>query len=124
MIIGLIIFKYNSNEYNRNNSMYTSNPIEPYEVRKIIVFLVLFAISLALTFLLMWVMDGFNLNNIITLLSIITVIIPFVYFFVITTSTNTTDKERKNMRTYILIYLRSIFLGDRRTISYSNSHAS
>lgn len=109
MIIGLIIFKYKSNEYNRNNSMYTLNPIEPYEVRKIIVFLALFAISLALTFLLMWVMDGFNLNNIITLLSIITVIIPFFYFFVITTSTNTTDKERKNMRTYILLFICAAF---------------
>ncbi|MFN1207996.1 peptide ABC transporter permease, partial [Enterococcus lactis] len=109
MAIGLAIFERHTKDYNQNNSIYTLNPIEPYEIKKLLDRVMLFVVSIALVFLLMYVFDALNLENIITLLSVITIVIPFIYFFVIISSNHTTQKERKGMVVYVLLFICAAF---------------
>lgn len=109
MLIGLCIFEYHTKDYNQNNSIYTSDPIEPYEVRKIFDRILFCVVSIALVFLLMYSFDAVNLTNIITLLSVITVVIPFIYFFVIITSNDTDPAERRGMLIYVILFIGAAF---------------
>ncbi|KOY74797.1 Amino acid/peptide transporter [Apilactobacillus kunkeei] len=109
MAIGLAIFERHTKDYNQNNSIYTLNPIEPYEIKKLLDRVMLFVVSISLVFLLMYVFDALNLENIITLLSAITIIIPFIYFFVIISSNHTSQKERKGMVVYVILFICASF---------------
>ncbi|WP_105957009.1 peptide MFS transporter [Apilactobacillus quenuiae] len=105
MIIGFLVYRKSSFKYINDDNIYPSNPIEPYDIKNIFIKLSIFLFGIFLISLLMFELGSFNVNNLITFISILVVIIPFLYFVFIFFSSKTDKKEKHNLWLYLFLFI-------------------
>ncbi|MCI1923687.1 MAG: peptide MFS transporter [Lentilactobacillus buchneri] len=105
MFFGLLQYVRGGKKHLPSSSLYASDPLEPEDVKKLSVKIGLGVIVFALVLLLMNVMGSLNIANFITLLSIIAVATPVIYFIVIISSKKITSTERSRVIAYIPLFI-------------------
>ncbi len=86
-------------------SLYPSDPLEPNDAKKLSIRVGLGVVVFALVLLLLQVMGSLSLSSFITLLSIIAVATPIIYFIIIISSKKLSDTERSRVIAYIPLFI-------------------
>lgn len=105
MFFGLLQYICGGKKHLPSSSLYASDPLEPEDVKKLSVKVGLGVVVFALILLLMNVMGALNIGNFITLLSVIAVATPIIYFIIIITSKKITSTERSRVTAYIPLFI-------------------
>ncbi len=105
MFFGLLQYVRGGKKHLPSSSLYPSDPLEPDDVKRLSIRVGLGAIVFALVLLLMNVMGALNIDNFITLLSIIAVSTPIVYFIIIISSKKISSTERSRVVAYIPLFI-------------------
>ncbi|GAY80397.1 peptide MFS transporter [Apilactobacillus micheneri] len=105
MIVGLLIYQKGKFKYINDDNIYPSNPIEPYDINNILIKSSICLIGVFLISLLMFELGSFNINNLITFISILIIIIPFLYFLFIFFSNKINTKEKHNLWIYLFLFI-------------------
>lgn len=105
MIVGLLIYQRGKLKYINDNNIYPSNPIEPYDIKNILIKSSICLTGIFLISLLMFELGSFNINNLITFISILIIIIPFIYFLFIFFSNKINEKEKHNLWLYLFLFI-------------------
>jgi len=105
MFFGLVQYVMGGRKYLSKDSLYPNNPLEPGDAKRTTGYTVTGAIGFLLILLLMKVMGGLSLDNFISLLSIIVLITPVVYFVIMLTSKKVTKEERSRVWSYIPLFI-------------------
>ncbi|WP_181398821.1 peptide MFS transporter [Apilactobacillus micheneri] len=105
MIVGLLIYQRGKFKYINDYNIYPSNPIEPYDIKNILIKSSICLIGVFLISLLMFELGSFNINNLITFISILIIIIPFLYFLFIFFSNKINTKEKHNLWIYLFLFI-------------------
>ncbi|EEI18393.1 Di-/tripeptide transporter [Lentilactobacillus hilgardii] len=105
MFFGLLQYIRGGKKHLPSSSLYASDPLEPEDVKKLSVKVGLGVVVFALILLLMNVMGALNIGNFITLLSVIAVATPIIYFIIIITSKKITSTERSRVIAYIPLFI-------------------
>ncbi|KAL3949210.1 peptide MFS transporter [Lentilactobacillus hilgardii] len=105
MFFGLLQYIRGGKKHLPSSSLYASDPLEPEDVKKLSVKFGLGVVVFALILLLMNVMGALNIGNFITLLSVIAVATPIIYFIIIITSKKITSTERSRVIAYIPLFI-------------------
>ncbi|KRM10333.1 POT family proton (H+)-dependent oligopeptide transporter [Lentilactobacillus farraginis DSM 18382 = JCM 14108] len=105
MFFGLLQYVRGGKKHLPSSSLYPSDPLEPEDVKKLSVKVGLGVIVFALILLLMNVMGSLNIANFITLLSVIAIATPVIYFVVIISSKKITSTERSRVIAYIPLFI-------------------
>ncbi len=108
MLIGLVQYIIDGKKYFSPHSFKPQDPLTPAELRqllkKVIIGVIIAVIVISGAFLL----KVLNINNIITILTIIAVAIPVYYFVVMLRSKKTSAVERSRVRAYIPLFIAAI----------------
>lgn len=108
MLIGLVQYIVDGKKYFSPHSFKPQDPLTPAELRqllkKVIIGVIIAVIVISGAFLL----KVLNINNIITILTIIAVAIPVYYFVVMLRSKKTSAVERSRVRAYIPLFIAAI----------------
>lgn len=105
MFFGLLQYIRGGKKHLPSSSLYASDLLEPEDVKKLSVKVGLGVVVFALILLLMNVMGALNIGNFITLLSVIAVATPIIYFIIIITSKKITSTERSRVIAYIPLFI-------------------
>ncbi|TPR22401.1 MFS transporter [Apilactobacillus timberlakei] len=105
MTIGLLIYQRGKFKYINDDNIYPSNPIEPYDIKNILIKSSICLIGVFLISLLMFELGSFNINNLITFISVLIIIIPFLYFLFIFFSNKINAKEKHNLWIYLFLFI-------------------
>ncbi|WP_181399172.1 peptide MFS transporter [Apilactobacillus micheneri] len=105
MIVGLLIYQRGKFKYINDYNIYPSNPIESYDIKNILIKSSICLIGVFLISLLMFELGSFNINNLITFISILIIIIPFLYFLFIFFSNKINTKEKHNLWIYLFLFI-------------------
>ena len=108
MIFGLVQYSIDSKKYLSPESMYPTDPLEPEEIKSLIHKLIIWGIGIILLFVVMGAFNILNINNLITVLSVLTIIIPIYYFSLILNNQKLTVLERQRVFAYIPLFLAAI----------------
>lgn len=108
MFFGLLQYWFSGNKYLNKNSHYPTDPIQPEEIKPLVIKIIYGVVALVLVLILMQLFDSLNINNVILLLTIIAVAVPVVYFIAMLTSRKTTKAERSKVIAYIPLFIAAI----------------
>jgi len=105
MFFGLLQYYLGGKKHLPSGSLYPSDPLEPDDAKKLGVRVGIGVVVFALILLLLGFMGVLNVDNFITLLSIIAIITPVVYFIMMISSKKVTTTERSRVIAYIPLFL-------------------
>lgn len=105
MFFGLLQYIRGGKKHLPSASLYPSDPLEPNDAKKLTIRVGLGVVVFGLILLLMQVMGALSLSSFITLLSIIAVATPIIYFVVIISSKKISSTERSRVVAYIPLFI-------------------
>ncbi|WP_283677997.1 peptide MFS transporter [Lentilactobacillus sp. Marseille-Q4993] len=105
MFFGLLFYYLGGKKHLPSPSLYPTDPLEPEDVKKLSVRVGIGVVAFALILLLMKVMGSLTIDSFVTLLSIIAIITPIVYFIMMISSKKVTKKERSRVIAYIPLFI-------------------
>ncbi|QMU07041.1 peptide MFS transporter [Levilactobacillus suantsaii] len=105
MFFGLIQYWFGGRKYLSKDSLYPTDPLEPGDLKKLSVRVIIGLVAFALILLLMGLMGSLNINSFILLLSIIAIATPVVYFTLFLTSKKVNTTERKHVWAYLGLFI-------------------
>lgn len=108
MFLGLIQYYFGGRKYLSNNGLYPNDPLEKEEVKRLSIRTILAIIILALILVWMKLMNSLNIDNVITLISVIAIGIPFVYFVLMLSSHKVTKNEKRHVTAYIPLFIAAV----------------
>jgi POT family proton-dependent oligopeptide transporter len=108
MFFGLLQYYFGAKKNLHEDSLYPTDPIQPEEIRPLIIKISVGVFVLALIIALMVLMEWTAMSDFINLLTIIAIIVPVSYFVQIITSTKITKQERSRVIAYIPLFLAAL----------------
>ncbi|UDM31907.1 peptide MFS transporter [Lentilactobacillus laojiaonis] len=105
MFFGLLQYYLGGKKSLPSPSLYPNDPLEPEDAKKLSIRVILGIVVFALIVLLFKFMGILTIDSFITLLSILAILTPIVYFIIIITSKKITDKERSRVMAYIPLFI-------------------
>lgn len=105
MFFGLMQYYLGGKKHLPSGSLYPSDPLEPEDARRLSIRVGIGIVIFALILLVLQMMGKLNINSIISLLSIIAILTPVVYFIIILSSKKVTSKERSRVVAYIPLFI-------------------
>lgn len=88
--------------------MYPSNPLEPSDFKKLFIRCLIGLVGFGLILGLMLSMGSLNIENFITLLSVIAILTPIVYFCIMLTSSKVNNVEKSRVWAYIPLFIAAV----------------
>lgn len=112
MFFGLIQYYFDGKKYLSEEGLVPNDPIDPKDLRKIIVKIVWGVVALAVVLVIMAVTGTLNIDNVITLITVLAIAIPIYYFVAMLRSPKVTKTERSRVWAYIPLFIAAaIFWG-------------
>ncbi|GAY72577.1 di/tripeptide permease DtpT [Lentilactobacillus kosonis] len=111
MFFGLVQYYLGGKKHLPSASLYPSDPLEPEDAKRLGIRVGIGAVVFALILLLLGFMGALNVDNFITLLSIIAIITPIVYFIMMISSKKVSSTERSRVIAYIPLFLAAAIFG-------------
>ncbi len=105
MFFGLVQYLMGGRKFLSKDSLYPNNPLEPGDAKRLSIYTITGIVGFALILLLMFVMNALTLTNFISLLSIIVIVTPIVYFVIMLTSKKVTKEERSRVWSYVPLFI-------------------
>ncbi|GHP12588.1 MFS transporter [Lentilactobacillus fungorum] len=105
MFFGLLQYIRGGKKHLPSSSLYPSDPLEPSDAKKLSIQVGLGIVVFGLVLLLMQVMGNLSLSSFISLLSLIAIATPIVYFVIIISSKKISDTERSRVIAYIPLFI-------------------
>ncbi|MCY9807110.1 peptide MFS transporter [Lentilactobacillus senioris] len=105
MAFGLLQYYLGGKKHLPSGSLYPSDPLEPEDAKKLSLRIVIGIVVFGLILLVLQMMGSLNINSFITLLSILGVLTPIVYFIIILSSKKITKTERSRVVAYIPLFI-------------------
>ncbi|ABJ68562.1 MULTISPECIES: peptide MFS transporter [Pediococcus] len=137
MFFGLVQYYIDGKKYLNKDSLYPSDPIQPDEVKKFSLRVLMGVIVLALILVVMFVANALTIDNVVLLISIIAVIAPIVYFIIMFSSSKVSKTERSRLWAYVPLFIAAtlfwaieeqgsvvlaLFAADRTQLNYGWMH--
>ncbi|ANZ58488.1 peptide ABC transporter permease [Fructilactobacillus lindneri] len=108
MFIGLLFYYFGGNKTLGKDGLVPTDPIKANEVKKITFNVIAGIIVFAVIIVGMYFAKILTLDNFVSLLSLIAVITPIVYFFIIIRSKKITKIERSRVLAYIPLFIGAL----------------
>lgn len=108
MFFGLVQYSIDGKIYLSPDSMFPNDPLEPEEIKGLVQKGIAWVIGIGLIWIIMLEFNLFDIDNVILVLSILSLGIPIYYFVVMLTSQKVTLNERKRVVAYIPLFLAAI----------------
>ncbi|ANZ69807.1 peptide MFS transporter [Pediococcus claussenii] len=105
MFFGLVQYYFGGRKYLSKDSLYPVDPIQPNEVKKFSLRIILGIIVAALVLLVMQLTGVLNIANFILILSIIAIATPIIYFIIMFSSRKVNSTERSRLWAYVLLFI-------------------
>ncbi|MDH5105721.1 peptide MFS transporter [Lentilactobacillus diolivorans] len=105
MFFGLLQYILGGKKHLPSTSLYPSDPLEPDDAKKLSIRVGLGVVVFGLILLLLHVMGSLNIDTFITLLSIIAIATPIIYFVVILSSKKISSTNRSRVIAYIPLFI-------------------
>lgn len=105
MFIGLVQYYFEGKKYLSDSSLHPKDPIDQQSLKNVtrgtIIGIVVFGVILGV----MAILHTLNIDNVITLITIIAVALPIIYFVIMLRSKKVTKTERSRVRAYIPLFI-------------------
>ena len=112
MLFGLIQYYRGGKKYLATDSNKANDPISHEELQAIIKKILIAIVLLAIILIVMFMLGQLNINNIISLITILAIAIPIYYFVIMLHSDKVTKVERSRVLAYIPLFIAAaIFWG-------------
>ncbi len=108
MFVGLIFYVIDSKKQFNKEDNQAPDPIQKSELKSVIQKLVIGVLAVIVILVIMAVTNTLTVDNIVSGLSIIAILIPIFYFIQMLTSTKTTKQERSRIRSYIPLFIAAV----------------
>ncbi|WP_099974324.1 peptide MFS transporter [Lactobacillus terrae] len=108
MFFGLIVYLIDGRKYLSKASLVAPDPLEGEEKTRFIKRLVYSLIAVAIIVVLLILTKNFNIENVITLISILGVVLPIAYFVLMLRSDKVTKIEKSRVRAYIPMFIIAV----------------
>lgn len=108
MFFGLVQYYIEGKKTLNADSMYPSNPLEPSDFKKLFIRCLIGLVGFGLILGLMLSMGSLNIENFITLLSVIAILTPIVYFCIMLTSSKVNNVEKSRVWAYIPLFIAAV----------------
>ncbi|AQW21746.1 MFS transporter [Lentilactobacillus curieae] len=105
MFFGLLQYYLGGKKHLPSSSLYPSDPLEPDDAKKLSVRVGIGVVIFGLVLLLLAFMGALNIDNFISLLSVIAIATPVVYFIMMISSKKVTSTERSRVIAYIPLFI-------------------
>ena len=113
MFLGLVQYTLGGRKYLSTDSLTPNDPIDKGDLLNIIKWVVIGIFAIAIVLAAMAGVGQLNVNNVITLLTILAIALPIYYFVMMLRSPKVTKIERSRVKAYIpLFFAAAIFLGE------------
>lgn len=110
MFFGLVQYVWGGRKYLSEDGMHPTDPIDPETRNKILKRIGLGILALAVVLGLMAAFGQLNIDNIITLITVVAIALPIYYFVLMLRSPKVTKEERSRVWAYIPLFIAaSIF---------------
>lgn len=112
MFIGLIQYYFDGKKYLSKESLEPKDPISKEDLKPLINKIIIGVVALIAVLVLMAVAGQLNIDNVITLITIIAIALPIIYFVIMLRSKKVTKVERHRVSAYIPLFIAAaIFWG-------------
>ena len=112
MFLGLVQYALGGRKYLSTDSLTPNDPIDKGDLLNIIKWVVIGIVAIAIVLAAMAGVGQLNVNNVITLLTILAIALPIYYFVMMLRSPKVTKIERSRVKAYIpLFFAAAIFWG-------------
>lgn len=112
MFLGLVQYTLGGRKYLSTDSLTPNDPIDNGDLLNIIKWVVIGIVAIAIVLAAMAGVGQLNVNNVITLLTILAIALPIYYFVMMLRSPKVTKIERSRVKAYIpLFFAAAIFWG-------------
>lgn len=112
MFLGLVQYTFGGRKYLSTDSLTPNDPIDKGDLLNIIKWVVIGIVAIAIVLAAMAGVGQLNVNNVITLLTILAIALPIYYFVMMLRSPKVTKIERSRVKAYIpLFFAAAIFWG-------------
>ena len=108
MFFGLIQYYFGGKKNLKTNGISPTDPLQPEEIRPLIVKVVLALVALGLVVTLMVLMGWNDIADFINLLTIVAVAIPVMYFVQMLTSRKVSKQERSRVLAYLPLFFGAV----------------
>lgn len=105
MFVGLVQYYFEGKKYLSDSSLHPKDPIDQQSLKTVIRGSVIGIIAFAVVLGIMAAFHALNIDNVITLITIIAVALPIVYFVIMLRSQKVTKVERSRVRAYIPLFI-------------------
>ena len=105
MFIGLVQYYFEGKKYLSDSSLHPKDPIDQQSLKNVVRGSVIGVIALAVVLGIMAAFHALNIENVITLITVIAVALPIVYFVIMLRSQKVTKVERSRVRAYIPLFI-------------------
>jgi POT family proton-dependent oligopeptide transporter len=107
MFFGLLQYHFGGKNLHED-SLYPNDPLQPDEIKPLVLKITIAAVALGLVVALMVLMGWSDISAFINLLTIIAVLLPVAYFVMIITSAKISSPERSRVFAYIPLFLAAV----------------
>jgi POT family proton-dependent oligopeptide transporter len=107
MFFGLVQYYFGGKNLHED-TLYPSDPLQPDEIRPLVIKIVVALVALGLVIALMFLMGWSDIASFINLITIIAVLLPVSYFVMMITSAKITSKERSRVWAYVPLFLAAV----------------
>lgn len=112
MFFGLLQYYFDGKKYLPSEGLMPNDPIDKKDLNKIIVKIIWGIVALAAVLVVMALTHTLNIDNVITLITVLAIAIPIYYFVVMLRSSKVTKTERSRVWAYIPLFIAAaIFWG-------------
>lgn len=112
MFFGLIQYYRGGKKYLATDGLLPSNPIARGDLLSVLKWVVLVIVGVAIVLASFGALGQLNIDNVVTLLTIIAIAIPIYYFVAMLRSSQVTKIERSRVKAYIFLFLAAaVFWG-------------
>ncbi|USS89934.1 peptide MFS transporter [Fructilactobacillus cliffordii] len=105
MLIGLIFYYYGGKKYLGDDGIKPTDPIQRDELAKISLWIVIGLITFAAVLVVMHFMDILTLDSFVSVLSVIALVTPVIYFVIMLRSKKVSKVERSRVWAYIPLFI-------------------
>lgn len=105
MFIGLVQYYFEGKKYLSDSSLHPKDPIDQQSLKNVVRGSVIGVIALAVVLGIMAAFHALNIENVITLITVIAVALPIVYFVIMLRSQKVTKVERSRVCAYIPLFI-------------------
>ena len=108
MFFGLVQYVIDGRKYLPKDSLYPNDPIQPDELKRILTKVGLGVVAGVLVLVVLGIFGQLNISNVISLITLVAVMIPVVYFVMMLSSKKVSGTERSRVWAYIPLFIASI----------------